>query len=97
MSDQLDLFGDDLPKAEATRRKADTKPCEACRSCGAPIIWMKSVRGKWIPLNHPKVALDKPGKLYNDFGELIDHEPEVEGWLTHFATCPQATKWRKSD
>lgn len=94
---QLDLFENELPKSEEKRRRAATKTGQTCRSCKMPIIWMQVPSGKWIPLNSPKVALDEPGMLYDDFGDLRQHAAGVEGWLTHFATCPQATKWRKSD
>lgn len=42
---------------------------ETCRSCGAPITWVKTESGKWMPL-------DPDG-------------------TSHFATCPDAAKWRK--
>jgi hypothetical protein len=40
-----------------------------CRSCGEPVAWCLTSRGKRMPLNPDGVS--------------------------HFATCPQATAWRK--
>jgi len=42
---------------------------QKCRSCGAPIEWVKTDAGKWMPV-------DPDG-------------------TSHFATCPDAEKWRK--
>lgn len=40
-----------------------------CRSCGAPVFWRITARGKATP-----------------------HNPDG---ISHFATCPQASTWRK--
>jgi len=46
-----------------------------CRSCGEPIIWCLTARGKKMPVD----------------------EPDDDGPTTsHFATCKDAGKWRKS-
>lgn len=54
-----------------------------CRSCGADIVWLKTQRGKNIPV---------------DAEDVVDEEVEVfdpDTMTTHFATCKDADKWRK--
>lgn len=54
-----------------------------CRSCGAEIVWLKTQMGKNIPVNAE---------------DVVDNEQEVfdpDTQVTHFATCPDAPKWRK--
>jgi len=54
-----------------------------CRSCGAEIVWLKTDRGKNIPV---------------DAEDVVDEQQEVfdpDTQTTHFATCPDAKKWRK--
>jgi len=41
-----------------------------CKSCGAPIYWVKTKNGKRMPVNAKRPT-------------------------SHFATCPQANRWRK--
>lgn len=59
-----------------------------CKTCGAPIAWATMRSGKLIPLNPSRVVLvvtvgdDTDGHL-------------VEGRVSHFATCPDASRHRK--
>ena len=46
-----------------------------CRSCGEPIIWCLTAKGKKMPVDVPE-----------------DDAPTT----SHFATCKDADKWRKS-
>lgn len=46
-----------------------------CRSCGEPIIWCITAKGKKMPVDMPE-----------------DDAPTT----SHFATCPEADKWRAS-
>ena len=46
-----------------------------CRSCGEPIIWCITAKGKKMPVDVPE-----------------DDAPTT----SHFATCADADKWRKS-
>ncbi|MEA3346945.1 MAG: hypothetical protein U9Q21_02510 [Candidatus Auribacterota bacterium] len=63
-----------------------------CRSCGAPVIWATDIKGK-------KQILDaNPKRVYIISTILRDDENVVElrnGFESHFATCPDAGKWRK--
>jgi hypothetical protein len=55
-----------------------------CKGCGAEILWVKSEKGKMIPI-------DKKVKLvfYKEVGRFI------QGHESHFATCPKADSFRK--
>lgn len=72
-----------------------------CNSCGAEIIWVTTPNGKNMPVN---LAEDPRGSIYLDadgrMGQASLTGAPPEGTLTrhlsHFATCPQAQKWRRS-
>lgn len=54
-----------------------------CRSCGADIVWLKTQKGKNIPV---------------DAEDVVDKEVEIfdpDTMTTHFQTCPDANSWRK--
>jgi hypothetical protein len=62
-----------------------------CRSCNAPIVWVKLVQTeKWHICNPPvKMFVLHASPTYGDRYELRD------AYESHFATCPDADKWRK--
>lgn len=68
-----------------------TDTAEKCRSCGAPIIWAKTQAGKDTPLDA------KPLRLAALGGDLFGRQITgvVEGYVSHFATCPNAKQHRK--
>ena len=53
-----------------------------CRSCGETVTWIKLKSGKSMPVNDDKIT------IVTKNGEV------VSGSTSHFATCPQAQKWR---
>lgn len=57
------------------------KPPVRCRACGADIQFVKTKRGKTIPVNYDTWDGEEEFK----FGKHI----------AHFATCPQADEFRK--
>jgi hypothetical protein len=73
----------------------------ACRSCGAPVRWIRTPAGK----NHPCDA--KPLKRWVALGDLTcgGASPElpvsahgrtlVDCYVSHFETCPHAGQWRR--
>lgn len=61
-------------------------PGSTCKSCNAPIIWIK-FNGK----NHPIDAAPRTGFRKNLVGEW----EKVQIQESHFATCPDAAKHRK--
>ena len=54
-----------------------------CKSCGAQIVWIKTVAGKSIPCcAKERTVVTKGGVI-------------VKGHESHFADCPQANDWRQ--
>ena len=79
-----------------------------CKKCGAPIIWRKTPKGRWLCLDEWLIAYkDNPqGKdqLFNDRGEsircdIVEREPGVlptgMARRAHWSTCPFADDFRK--
>lgn len=74
-----------------------------CRSCGEPIDWVKTPKGKNMPVEGLYLRYDdlSPGEtIITDGGNVyvksIDKEfPSVKGRISHFSTCPQGDEWRK--
>lgn len=71
-----------------------------CRSCGADILWIHSAAGNLMPLDAEPVAngnifvLDGKARFVsNDLFEPM--LPEGPRYQSHFASCPEAAKWRK--
>lgn len=70
---------------------------EACRSCGASIFWMPTTKGKRMPLDAQPVA-DGLVWLHGGVAHVGDQPAAMgvtERFTSHFATCPQAGRWRK--
>lgn len=76
-----------------------------CSACGAPIIWLRTPKKKWMPADEGLVRYkaNPEGKKYvvNDRGELIRCDLEFDGLPTgmaripHWATCPNAKQFKK--
>lgn len=71
-----------------------------CRSCHAPILWAESVGShKRMPLDaapSPEgtvyLSAEPDGKTY---ARVMNKGRFPEMRTSHFATCPDAAKWRK--
>jgi hypothetical protein len=62
-----------------------------CTSCGAEIVWCRTITGKATPMQ-----ADENGEWIIVQG--IAHRGQsvgVQRYTSHFATCPQASSWRK--
>ena len=76
-----------------------------CKSCGAPIRWIKTVSGKSMPVDAQEVFFKAGGKelFVTSSGAVIHGTRDEEnpgtntriGYISHFATCPNANKHRK--
>lgn len=67
-----------------------------CRSCGAPILWVKTEAGKRMPIDakpERRVVLD-PLAVRLGADELTARV--VDTYVSHFATCPNAAQHRKA-
>lgn len=66
-----------------------------CHSCGAPIVWALTEKGKRMPLDADAGATE--GVRYRvvdgDAIRCVDNEP---GHISHFATCPNSAQHRKT-
>lgn len=54
-----------------------------CRSCRAMIVWFKTPAGKNMPVDAESVRHD-------------DIELDLERHVSHFSTCPDAARHRRS-
>ena len=77
-----------------------------CRSCGAEVLWAETTGGKRIPLDPEPVAagaLLVVKRRMSPSGELVPlvrpvrrgEAPASPRYQTHFASCPDADRWRK--
>lgn len=77
-----------------------------CRGCGKEIIWIRTASGKSMPCDPEEVvywAKDKaPGKVITPSGEVVSctFEGDISqatgmGYVSHFASCPSAKKFRR--
>ena len=60
-----------------------------CRSCGQQVIWIKTVAGK-------NMSCTPNGEVLS--GELVGagtQDATGVGYISHFATCPNAARHRK--
>jgi hypothetical protein len=67
---------------------------ELCKTCGAPIDWAITEKGRRIPLDvdsHPKA------NVIVDDGIARIVEPGDGVRISHFATCPHASRHRRRD
>ncbi len=71
---------------------------EACRSCGAPVLWCRTEAGKMMPVDAEPVengnlevirAGDRLIARVRGEDLLGSHR-----YLSHFVTCPQSREWR---
>ncbi len=80
-----------------------------CKSCGAKIKYIRLQTGKTMPVNAGSLIPVRPGGsksvcVVTPEGKVImgdpvwkGHPEAVEGYVSHFATCPDAEKWRKDN
>lgn len=76
-----------------------------CRSCGAEIIWIKTFSGKRMPVDAEKIPFyaGEGEELFVTAGGAVVHgtragaedEHTYTGYISHFATCPDAERFRK--
>ena len=78
----------------------------SCRACGAPIGFIKTKAGKTVPVDEKSLNF-LPDPNGNELfvlvdgstqrGTLVEEESNSSqiGFISHFATCPEADKFRK--
>jgi hypothetical protein len=76
-------------------------PIKPCDSCGAPVVWATTDKGKRMPLEaEPELA--GTYELFFDVGirrtrfvKPEDRPGRYDLRLPHWALCPQAAEWRR--
>lgn len=76
-----------------------------CKGCGAPIVFVRSAKGKYIPCDAQLVRYranpDGKDMVVVDGEGVVRCDLDFDGYATgmarisHFATCPQARQFRK--
>lgn len=82
-----------------------------CKSCGAPIVWIKTQNGRSMPCDATAVEYQENYKgsttIVTDDGRVIRANivaagnspltPAIDGngYISHFATCPYAKQHRQ--
>ena len=77
-----------------------------CRSCGKQILWIRTKSGKNMPVDPTFVNFKKVDggkeRIVLPNGEVIagerceaDDNPDGHGYISHFATCPNADSHRR--
>lgn len=77
-----------------------------CRGCGQEIAFIKTAKGKAMPVNPIAlrfVPAGGPNTYVTEDGEVKrGREPEISdqgntwiGYISHFATCPESDRFRK--
>jgi hypothetical protein len=71
-----------------------------CRSCGAAIRWVRTDNDRRMPVDAEPVAggnveLEEVDAVVT-LAHYVEPEPDVERYISRFATCPQAKDWRTS-
>lgn len=72
---------------------------ETCRSCQAPVIWVRTEAGKAMPVDAEPVPNGNL-LLVAEQGKVIAYvrEPDMlntSRYVSHFVTCGQADVWRR--
>lgn len=77
-----------------------------CRGCGKPIMFIKTVAGKSIPVD-PEPICFMPEEGFDKFvlmdgtvqrGRALEEADKTAiGYRSHFATCPAADQFRKKN
>ena len=78
------------------------RPLARCRGCGAEIAFIKTVKGKTMPVDPESVYFTPSGgpeTFVTMSGDVVRgarrKNGAVIGFISHFATCPAADSFRK--
>lgn len=77
-----------------------------CRSCGAPIKWIKTTAGRSMPCdaegrtykenpNGAAVIITESGNVVRADIDVDSKQASGVGYISHFATCPNANRHRR--
>lgn len=69
-----------------------------CKSCGAPVLWCMSQHNRAMPVDVEKVYggnIELVTELEGITALVVKPAGDVERWVSHFSSCPQADEHRK--
>ncbi len=64
-----------------------------CRTCGAAVLWVQLLNKRGEYKTHP-LDFKSTGKTIVRFGSTGRRAKIVDGYTSHFATCPDASEHR---
>ena len=79
-----------------------------CKSCGADITWVKMMSGKSMPCDSGIIRyIPEKDTTAKEFATIVTPEGHIEkgvidpagrkiGYVSHFATCPNAASHRRA-
>lgn len=69
-----------------------------CSSCGAQILWIRTLSGRPMPVDAtPVQVMVHLGQGERDErGDMVPLYSSKRGYISHFATCPNASQHRKT-
>lgn len=74
-----------------------------CRSCGEPIRWAETVKGRRIPIDAQpahdgNIRLEERGHMQPPLAIVLTGQIEsnTQRWRSHFASCPNAAQHRRT-
>lgn len=70
-----------------------------CRSCSAPVLWVRTVNGHRMPLDPEPTdgGTMVPAAYRGEWRALRKHEPHAgPKYRSHFASCEHAAKHRRT-
>ena len=79
----------------------------ACRGCGAALVWIPTPGGKSMPCDAEQMLYrtraGAKGKIVTPNGQVLSADIGVQpeqatgvGYVPHWATCPEAGKFRRT-
>jgi hypothetical protein len=73
----------------------------SCRSCNAPVLWVATATGKQMPIDaipvpDGNIILDTD-RIAHVLPDAAQPPPDVLRYVSHFATCPNATQHRRRE
>ena len=69
-----------------------------CKSCRAPIFWVRTSTSKMMPVDRDPVA-DGNIQIVDGVANVVPKKSLVQGqfyYKSHFATCPHHAAYRKA-
>lgn len=73
-----------------------TASTSSCRSCGAPMLWVRTPAGRPMPLD-PEPSEDGNVEIVDGLA-VVHHQPPLDHgdlYTPHFATCPDGATWSR--